>query len=38
MRGPEIRAPVGLLYTVAVVDLDHGLGEGLLIEDHLDPE
>src|SRR5215212_6002544 len=38
MRGPEIRASVGLLYTVAVVDPDHGLGERLLVEDGLDPE
>src|ERR671920_1805489 len=29
---------VGLLYTVAVVDPDHGLGERLLVEDGLDPE
>src|SRR5215210_571853 len=35
---PEIRASVGLLYTVAVVDPDHCLGEGLLVEDGLDPE
>src|SRR5215211_9159891 len=35
---PEIRASVGLLYTVAVVDSDHGLGEGLLVEYGLDPE
>src|SRR5215210_4758855 len=38
MRGPDLRASVGHLYTVAVVDLDHGLGEGLLVEDRLDPE
>src|SRR5215207_10977360 len=38
MRGPEIRASVGLLYTVAVVDPDHSLGEGLLVENRLDPE
>src|SRR5918998_159273 len=38
MRGPDLRASVGLLYTVAVVDPDHGLGERLLVEDGLDPE
>ena len=35
---PGIRASVGLLYTVAVVDPDHGLGEAPLVEDGLDPE
>src|SRR5919107_4581311 len=38
MRGPEVRASVGLLYTVAVVDPYHRLGERLLVEDGLDPE
>src|SRR5918994_2721147 len=38
MRGPDLRASVGLLYTVAVVDPDHCLGERLFVEDGLDPE
>src|SRR5829696_8549426 len=38
MRGPDLRASVGLLYTVAIVDSDHCLGERLLVEDGLDPE